>query len=55
MGQEKDESKLTLPSLEIRLERRKIYNHSDEIRLTTKEFDILCMFVANKGRIVTYE
>lgn len=51
----KDESILTLPGLEIRLERRKIYNHSDEIRLTTKEFDILCMLVANKGRVVTYE
>lgn len=51
----KDESILTLPGLEIRLERRKIYSDSKEISLTTKEFDILCMLAVNKGRVVTYE
>lgn len=51
----KDESILTLPGLEIRLERRKIYSDSKEISLTTKEFDILCMLVINKERVVTYE
>ncbi len=51
----KDESILTLPGLEIRLERRKICSDSKEISLTTKEFDILCMLVINKERVVTYE
>lgn len=45
----KDESILTLPGLEIRLERRKIYSDSKEISLTTKEFDILCMLVINNS------
>lgn len=51
----KDKSILTLPGLEIRLERRKIYSASKEISLTTKEFDILCMLVVNQERVVTYE
>ena len=51
----KDESILTLPGLDIRLERRKIYSDSKEISLTTKEIDILCMLVINKERVVTYE
>lgn len=51
----KDESILSLPGLEIRLERRKIYSESQEISLTAKEFDILCMLAVNRGRVVTYE
>lgn len=51
----KDEVILSLPGLEIRPERRKIYSNSQEINLTTKEFDILCMLAVNKGRVVTYE
>lgn len=51
----RDESILSLPGLEIYLERRKIYSESEEINLTTKEFDILCMLASNRGRIVTYE
>ena len=27
----------------------------EHIHLTTKEFDILCMLVENRGRIMTYE
>ena len=51
----KDESILSLPGIEIRLERRKIYSASQEISLTAKEFDILCMLAVNRGRVVTYE
>lgn len=51
----KDEPVLSIPGLEIRLERRKVYNESQEINLTTKEFDILCMLAVNRGRVVTYE
>lgn len=51
----KDESILSLPGLEIRTERRKIYSESKEISLTTKEFDIFCLLAVNRGRVVTYE
>lgn len=51
----KDEAVLSLPGLEICPERRKIYSESQEINLTTKEFEILYILAVNKGRVVTYE
>ncbi len=51
----KDETILSFPGFEIRPERRKIYGESQEISLTTKEFDILYILAVNKGRVVTYE
>ncbi len=51
----KDEAILSLPGLEIRPERRKIYSNSQEINMTKKEFDIFYLLAVNKGRVLTYE
>ena len=51
----KDEAMVSLPGLEIYLDQRKIYRDRREINLTAKEYDILCLLVANKGRVLTYE
>ena len=50
-----DETTLSLPGLEIYPDRRKAYRDRREINLTTKEYDLLCLLVANKGRVLTYE
>jgi len=49
------DSIISIPGLKIYLDRRKIYHNRCEIRLTPKEFDLLCLLVANKGRVLTYE
>ena len=46
---------LSLPGLEIDQMQRKVYCNSQEIKLTTKEYDLLCLLVANKGRVLTYD
>lgn len=50
----KMESALRLPGLEIYPDRRKVYCDRREVRLTAKEFDIICFLVANRGRVMTY-
>lgn len=51
----RDEPVLSLSELEINLARRKITNNGQEIMLTVKEYDILCLLVANKNRVLTYD
>lgn len=51
----KEEPSLCLPGIEIYPGRRKIYRDRREIQLTAKEFDLLCLLVANEGRVLTYE
>ena len=46
---------LSLPGLEIDQMQRKVYCNSQEIKLTTKEYDLLCLLAANKGRVLTYD
>ena len=46
---------LSLPGLEINLNRRRVINNGQEIELTVKEYDILCLLVANKGHVLTCE
>ena len=41
--------------LEIYPDQRKVYCGKQEISLTTKEFNLLHYFVANEGRVLTYE
>ena len=53
--QPKEETVLSLPGLEIYPDRRKIYRDRREINLTVKEYDLLCLLVGNKGRVLTYE
>lgn len=49
------ETVLSLPGLEIYPDRRKVYRDREEIGLTAKEYEILCLLVANKGQVITYE
>lgn len=46
---------ILLTVLEIYPNRRKVYCDHSEINLTTKEYDLLCFLVVNKGRVLTYE
>lgn len=50
-----NETVVSLPGLEIYPDRRKIYRDRQEIHLTAKEYDLLCLLVYNKGRVLTYE
>lgn len=51
----KHEPVLSLPGLEIDSAHRKVYCDKLEINLTAKEYNLLCLFVANKGRVLTYD
>lgn len=51
----RDEPMLSFLGLEINLARRKIISNGREILLTAKEYDILCLLVANKNRVLTYD
>lgn len=51
----KDTSMLSLPGLDIYPDRRKVYRNSNEINLTTKEFEIFYLLVINRGRVLTYD
>lgn len=46
---------VSLSGLEICPNRHKIYRDRREINLTTKEYEILVLLVANKGRVLTYD
>lgn len=45
---------LSLPGLEIYPDRRKVYHDQQEIELNIKEFSLLSLLTANKGRVLTY-
>lgn len=51
----KHEPVLSLPGLEIDPAHRKVYCDKLEISLTAKEYDLLCLFVANKDCVLTYD
>lgn len=53
--QMRDELILSLPGLDIYPDRRKVYRNSNEINLTTKEFEIFYLLVINRGRVLTYD
>lgn len=44
-----DNNRISIDGYELDEEQRKIYYDNNEIELTTKEFDLLMMFVKNKG------
>ena len=48
------EPMLSLSGLEINLSNRKVVCNGQEIKLTVKEYDLLCLLAANKGRVLTY-
>jgi len=51
----KHEPVLSLPGLEIDPAHRKVYCDNQELSLTAKEYDLLCLLAANKGRVLTYD
>ena len=51
----KHEPVLSIPGLEIDPAHRKVYCDKLEISLTAKEYDLLRLFVANKGCVLTYD
>lgn len=51
----KHKSVLSLPGVEIDLAYRKVYCNDEEIQLTSKEYDLLCLLAANRGCVLTYE
>ena len=44
-----DNNRISIDGYELDEEQRKIYSDNVEIELTTKEFDLLIMFIKNKG------
>lgn len=50
-----DESVLSVPMIDIHLKRRKVFFEHNEIELTKKEYDLLCLLVINQGIVLTYE
>ena len=46
---------LELFGLKIYPESRKVFCGCREVNLTTKEYELLCLLVANKGIVLTYE
>lgn len=51
----KHEPLLSLYGLEIDSVHRKVCYDKQEIKLTSKEYDLLCLLVANKGCVLTYD
>lgn len=45
---------LPFAGLEIYPGRRKVYHDGEEIELMTKEFDLLCLLVVNRGYVLIY-
>ena len=52
----KDENPLVrLRGCQIDFSRAEVIKHKEHIPLTAKEYDLLCLLVANKGRVLTYD
>ena len=49
-----EEPMVSLPGLEIFSSRWKVFQARQEIQLTAKEYRILLLLAANKGRVLTY-
>jgi len=54
MLQVKEENTISLPELTIHLNQRKIYRNRQELSLTPKEYDLLCLLAANQEQVLTY-
>lgn len=50
----RQELPLSLPGFTIYPNQRKIYCDRQEIPLTTKEYELLCLLAANQGQVLTY-
>ena len=45
---------MSFPDLEIDLSNRRVICKDQEVKLTVKEYDLLCLLAANRGRVLTY-
>lgn len=45
---------LLFSGLEINLSNREVACNGQEVKLTVKEYDLLCLLATNKGRVLTY-
>lgn len=52
--QVKAENIISLPGLTIYPNQRKMYRDRQEIPLTTKEYELLCLLATNQGQVLTY-
>ena len=52
--QVKSENTISLPGLTIYPNQRKMYRDRQEIPLTTKEYELLCLLATNQGQVLTY-
>ena len=48
------EPMLLFSGLEINLSNREVACNGQEVKLTVKEYDLLCLLATNKGRVLTY-
>jgi two-component system OmpR family response regulator len=53
LGATQQVERLSIPGLEMDLLRRKVFARGHEVRLTTREFQILEVLLRNAGRVVT--
>lgn len=51
----KHEPVLSFTGLDIDIAHRKVYCDNHEIRLTAKEYDLLCLLATNKGHVLTHD
>ena len=50
-----DPSKIKLDGYDKKKKKRRVFNHENEIVLTTKEYDLLVYFITNKGLAISRE
>lgn len=50
----KEEKALSIPGLEIHPHTRKVYVSQQEIELTAKEYNLICLLVVNRNQVLTY-
>ena len=52
--QVRTENIIALPGLTIYPNQRKMYYNKQEISVTTKEYELLCLLAVNQGQVLTY-
>lgn len=53
--QTSDKTVMSFPMLDIFFKQRKVFSGQNEIALTKKEFDLLCLLAVNRNLVITYE
>ncbi len=50
-----DKTVMSFPMLDIFFKQRKVFSGQNEITLTKKEYDLLCLLAINRNLVITYE